>query len=1540
MSLFRTLVLATLFGIASVQAQSGNMLEFTGAANSVSVPHTFSGSSFGYEFWFKANAIGTPMNLVVYSAANGPMVTASHQVRLNSAGRVQFYVYRQDLLTGITITSNRSVTPGEWVHVGVNWVDMAGGELYLDGVLEGSFNGGGVPAQVGVAWKSGINLHFGSATTGLSPFNGNIDEFRIWSGGVGPNTFHPHAITRLASPFPTGLTDYWNFDSATSGAIANVVTGRAAVQMTSGATLAYSALPAFLGGTGSSADPYQVGFAGQLNQVRQHRSAHFIQTKAISLAAYASGAGWTPLATLATPFTGTYNGQNFTISGLTQSGTLSDAGLFGVIGGSAARVRNVRLTGVNISVTGNHVGALAGSLTSQSQVSGSSVEGSISGNVQVGGLIGTLNVGTTLMTSYSLATVSGSDMIGGLVGQPFQATVQNVYSLATVSATSNAGGLFGNAHSSTLQNAYAAATVNGATRGQISGSLSGTNAVSKLYFSNTSGIAGVGTGQAIATAYSPSQLRVPQLFVGWDFNAVWQANSGESTSYPFLRGAVQSPSPGLSTDPLPVLPFAPAQNAVEIMLMPTFEWTAESGATQYEIQIALDEAFADLYVQVLDVNGTSFVPETRMESFQVYYWRVRSRSTEAGEGVWSPVMTFRSASFEGGAGTAADPYQVATAAQLNRVRNFLTAHFIQIADISLDAYTSGSGWTPIGAYVFANPSHAFSGRYNGQFHTITNLTISGSISEAGLFGFLRSPAIIENLRLRDVNITGTGSARGAVAGRTDRANVWRVSVSGSISGNTFVGGVIGYMQGGMIAQSYSDATVSGSGVVGGIVGTIIQSLATSLEDLYSLATVTATSTNAGGIAGRVEFDGVSLTLTRLYSDATVSGPTLIGMIAGSGLAPSRSASRTSVYFSTDFGVPGDGDWLSTSRTINLMVDLPGARTRDQLRDVATYSGFDFNTGWDIKSIGEASYPFLRTVTQIPAPGYLTTPNAPSALSPAWATTLTQPELRWTKALPADQYELQLSSDSLFTSGLVISTTVSGTTFTPASPLSLGPYYWRVRGVNSARNETGAWSATKALAIVAFPAGNGTAGDPYRVATVAQLFATREFRAAHFRQTADINLQPVGHWNPIGSRATPFTGRYDGQRFVISGLTQSGRLSNVGLFGVLSGATVSNVNLTAVQISVALDSVGALAGLAMANSLVQGSSVQGTISGRLEVGGLVGRLFRSNIVTSYSLATVTGVARVGGLAGIAMEESGLSDVYSLATVSASAPALFLDSILETAGGIVGYLWRSSLSNSYADATLINSQSYIGGQLAGAGSSCPSSIRNHFNSEKGNPGVASFSSGDNFCGLGLARTSNQLRSMDSFFGWNFGSTWQINQGTTASYPYLRAAVQSPPPGFLEEGFFAGGTGTSADPYQVATAAHLSNIRFFPNSHFIQTADISLAHIPNWQPIDPANGFNGVYNGQQFRIVGLTISGAVNNAGLFSQTSGQYGTVIENVRLVEVNIQSTGHTVGGLVGYLRSGTVRNSSVSGSITGRNNVGGLIGFVGSDFPPPKRPLQ
>ena len=115
---------------------------------------------------------------------------------------------------------------------------------------------------------------------------------------------------------------------------------------------------------------------------------------------------------------------------------------------------------------------------------------------------------------------------------------------------------------------------------------------------------------------------------------------------------------------------------------------------------------------------------------------VQEATEPAGEGTKEDVQ------FAGGSGTAEDPWQIATAEQLDRVRDDLKAHYVLTDDIDLSGYEN---WIPIGAFQslsdapedaeVPHPDFAFTGTFDGAGHTISNLTVSCEAPMgAGLFG--------------------------------------------------------------------------------------------------------------------------------------------------------------------------------------------------------------------------------------------------------------------------------------------------------------------------------------------------------------------------------------------------------------------------------------------------------------------------------------------------------------------------------------------------------------------------------------------------------------------------------------------------------------------------------------------------------------------------------------------------------------------------------------------------------------------------------------
>ncbi len=277
------------------------------------------------------------------------------------------------------------------------------------------------------------------------------------------------------------------------------------------------------GGDGTSNSPYQITDVYGLQGATSFNSAeHYILANNIdasSTSAWNGGSGFAPLGSSGSPYTGTFDGNGMTISGLAINRSSTDGvGLFGYLG--AGTVKNLTLSG---SITGaEYTGAVAGS-SSGGTVSGVTSSASVSGVFAVGGLVGMSSSGTVTGSSSSGAvTASGSGNLakaGGLVGFNYGGLVTKSSASGAVSTTSEvAGGLVGY-NSGSITKSYATGSVTGGRSvgglagynvGTISdtyatGSVSGTSANSGLTHAQVGGLAGYSAG-SIGTSYTTSAL--------------------------------------------------------------------------------------------------------------------------------------------------------------------------------------------------------------------------------------------------------------------------------------------------------------------------------------------------------------------------------------------------------------------------------------------------------------------------------------------------------------------------------------------------------------------------------------------------------------------------------------------------------------------------------------------------------------------------------------------------------------------------------------------------------------------------------------------------------------------------------------------------------------------------------------------------------------------------------------------------------------------------------------------------------------------------
>ena len=169
---------------------------------------------------------------------------------------------------------------------------------------------------------------------------------------------------------------------------------------------------------------------------------------------------------------------------------------------------------------------------------------------------------------------------------------------------------------------------------------------------------------------------------------------------------------------------------------------------------------------------------------------------------------------------------------------------------------TGKDWTPIGTSF----DNSYTGTFDGGGHTITGLTITTKDQFVGLFGYLNRAGTVKNVVMEGIQITSNHmfGNTGGVAGFS-WGTIENCSVSGSVSGTVYVGGVVGVQIGGSITGCSSSATVKGMVDVGGVAG-----------QTNSSATLTACYATGNVI---IEMD----------PKKNIAGGSLVGMNAGSSL---------------------------------------------------------------------------------------------------------------------------------------------------------------------------------------------------------------------------------------------------------------------------------------------------------------------------------------------------------------------------------------------------------------------------------------------------------------------------------------------------------------------------------------------------------------------------------------------------------------------------------------------------------------------------------
>jgi len=240
-----------------------------------------------------------------------------------------------------------------------------------------------------------------------------------------------------------------------------------------------------------------------------------------------------------------------------------------------------------------------------------------------------------------------------------------------------------------------------------------------------------------------------------------------------------------------------------------------------------------------------------------------------------------------------DPIIIDSCAALQEI-NDMDANYVLGTNIDCSGYKqTGEGFSPIST---------FTGSFDGNNNTINSLYINRTTNNVGLFGI--SSGILENIYLTNINVMGGGST-GGLAGKNEGiinmsyatgsvtgtskvgglvgsnvyADIDNSYATGSVTGTSKVGGLVGYGEGGVIDNSYATGNVTGTSYVGGLVGR--SDYHQIIDNSYATGNVNGTSSGVGGLIGSFRSDSSTEgDINNSYATGNVNGTSFVGGLVG------------------------------------------------------------------------------------------------------------------------------------------------------------------------------------------------------------------------------------------------------------------------------------------------------------------------------------------------------------------------------------------------------------------------------------------------------------------------------------------------------------------------------------------------------------------------------------------------------------------------------------------------------------------------------------
>ena len=844
----------------------------------------------------------------------------------------------------------------------------------------------------------------------------------------------------------------------------------------------------------------------------------------------------------------------------------------------------------------------------------------------------------------------------------------------------------------------------------------------------------------------------------------------------------------------------------------------------------------------------------------------------------------------------------------NDIEYPLDANYRLTADIDF----SGEDFEPIGSMVFdtivGNPiwdeCRVFTGTFDGDGHSISNMTLDlEDDSYIGLFRSIQSGSIIKNLIITDASVNGYTNV-GILSGYSEGASIKNVRIEGTIEYASKSGGISGYLAKSNCFQVESRCIIQKN------------------TDLSS-------NGNSSGVFAGVVYNS---TINKCISFGEIIGRNNVGGFLGT--AVSSYINQCSSYVETVEGNNYVGGFIGTNNNGSIIVDCYSLSAVDGNSYVGGFAGVNKeNSGGSSLADAEIEtcYSGKGAITGSSNVGGFCGDNETSAIitdcfwdtdtsgqgSSDGGTGLTTSEM-------LDPYTNMLNFDFIDTWYAEVGFRYPRlTTVIPPDP----------------ENDYILIDSLTKLALIGNDPGYPLDGKYYLNDDL---------------DISDCQSMDGGNgWTPIGYDPTlvnVFSGIFDGRGHTISGLYinrddviiqglfggNSGLIANLTVTGsVTVGSSAGNVAVyeggliggnsgvisycvSEVDVSLSGDGAvvkgsGGVCGINTAGGLIQMcESRNNSVYGNSEAGGLIGFSEDSSILLCISSSSVSAIDSAGGLIGL-MDGGDVSLSFSYGEVFANT----------NAGGLIGVLGDPiSIVNSYWDKD---------------------------------------TSGQSTSASGIGHTTEEMMQESTYLLYPFSYKMDIINGET--YPY-----------FNDYNWY-----DSVTPYiEISSREELELIgmhEHYPlNGYYILTSNIDLSDSA-WTPIgdtapDPVsidfvqngNYFTGVFDGNGYKIYGLTVDGGAtdNCCGLFNvvgrggfvinldittnSSSGEVGSVVGdeycgiicgilfNASIVSCTVRGSVDSLsfpsGGVCGGVSGGTLIECRSYASVYGQGVSGGLIGAI------------